>query len=348
MSKQKIFISHITEEAQLAKALKKIIDTKFLNIFDVFVSSSDDCIKLGDNWMNTIKKSLENSNLIIVLCSPLSIVRPWINFEAGAGWLKNIPVIPLCHSGLIPSKLPSPMDSFQAGMLSNEKDIEKVFKKLSEISDITTPDYKDNDFFDITKNFEMKISNSLLIKDTNFLNGLISHQIMILKYCIYASTMEEKKLDEMNIFENNINEYTFNFNQIYNLFNFFRLGIKIHNPLPKIFQVFKETVDELKDNIKFILSYNSISIAKPLKDLLNEFLFLVIKVENWYCAIGLLKNKDIIESFKSSIKEEKSIPERKPNANLFNWFIDYYESLIEFKLWISKYENEVKKIIDKN
>lgn len=347
MNKPKIFISHITEEAELAKLLKEIIDNKFLGTLDVFVSSNDDCIKLGDNWINTIKDSLDNSKLIIVLCSPISISRPWINFEAGAGWLKGIPVIPLCHSGLTPSKLPVPINSLQGGIISNENDIKKLFKKLSEISHTDCPDYKDKDFFEATKHFETKIQNSLLVKDTVFLFELLFNNISLIKYSIYASTMTHEELDKVDIYEPQLDKYEFTFNHVHNLFNPCLLVIKIQQPTMHIYQVLYEAVQELKNDIKFILLYNSISIPPLIQDLLKDFLFSVVKVSDWYRGMEITKGLNF-EKFKEDIKLESLPPKRRPGCNIFNWFIDYYESLVYYKNWISKYENAIKVILQNN
>jgi len=103
-----VFISHITEESELAIALKEVIESSFLGMVEVFVSSHRENIAPGDEWFTQILESLRSCSVEIVLCSPKSILRPWINFEFGAGWVRNIPLIPLCHSGLSPSRLPSP------------------------------------------------------------------------------------------------------------------------------------------------------------------------------------------------------------------------------------------------
>ena len=85
MIKSTIFISHINQEKEIANSLKEFLEKKFLKTINVFASSHEESLKLGDDWMGTIKESVRACKLIIVLCSPISIVRPWINFEAGAG-----------------------------------------------------------------------------------------------------------------------------------------------------------------------------------------------------------------------------------------------------------------------
>ena len=108
-----IFISHINEEADLALLLKNWIEESLAGRLSVFVSADDKDIIPGDEWFTKISEALNSSKVIILLCSKTSISRPWISFEAGWGWAKNIPVIPVCHSGIVPSTLPRPFEKRQ-------------------------------------------------------------------------------------------------------------------------------------------------------------------------------------------------------------------------------------------
>ena len=190
MKRPKIFISHISEETELANELKIFIEEKFLNALEVFSSSSDDSIQLGDEWITVIKNSFEESKLIILLCSPISILRPWINFEAGAGWIKNVPVIPMCHSGLEPGQLPFPISIFHGGKLNKEKDIEKLFKKIADILFMNPPKTKDEEFENAVLKFEKKVIDTKFVLSTEFLRKLLNNYIIILKYGIVASTSD--------------------------------------------------------------------------------------------------------------------------------------------------------------
>ncbi len=109
-----VFISHIVEEAPLASVLKEWLESAFAGQISVFVSSSEDDVSAGDNWLERINRALEKSQVLIVICSPSSVGRPWINFEAGCGWIKNIPILPICHSGQRKNRLPPPLSLFQA------------------------------------------------------------------------------------------------------------------------------------------------------------------------------------------------------------------------------------------
>ncbi|MEH6625562.1 MAG: TIR domain-containing protein [Motiliproteus sp.] len=109
-----VFVSHITEEAGVAKVIKEWVESTFLDQFGVFVSSDSDSIPAGTKWLDEITKAIISSKVILLLCSPNSIHRPWINFEAGCGWAKQIPVIPICYAGLTRNDLPPPINALQA------------------------------------------------------------------------------------------------------------------------------------------------------------------------------------------------------------------------------------------
>ena len=126
-----IFISHIHEEAELAKLIKNWIEDTFLGQVSVFVSADDRDIKLGDEWFQTISAALESSLITLLLCSPISVTRPWISFEAGWGWAKNVPIAPICHSGLLPSALPKPFDFRQAINIEDKSAITKLIQAIA-------------------------------------------------------------------------------------------------------------------------------------------------------------------------------------------------------------------------
>jgi predicted transcriptional regulator len=125
-----VFVSHITEESEVAKTLKDWIESTFLGQHDVFVSSDSKSITAGTKWLDEITKAITSSKILLLLCSPNSIHRPWINFEAGCGWAKAIPIIPICYGGLAKGDLPPPINALQA-LDFNEQLPEKLFQALS-------------------------------------------------------------------------------------------------------------------------------------------------------------------------------------------------------------------------
>jgi hypothetical protein len=151
-----VFISHIVEEAEVAAAFKSLIENAFLGLIDVFVSSDAKSIDLGQRWLDEITNALKHCAIEFVFCSPISIQRPWINFEAGAGWVRGIPVVPLCHSGIQPARLPLPLNLLQAANLSEISSLRHVFTSLSSVLTSNVPNVDFTDFVTTAKEFEAR------------------------------------------------------------------------------------------------------------------------------------------------------------------------------------------------
>ena len=131
-AQKRIFLSHISEEKDLARVLKEWIETTFGGQCDVFVSSDIRDIPAGARWLDEIEQALSGSCTMLLLCSPTSISRPWVNFEAGCGWIKHIPVMPICHSGQLKGSLPPPISTFQALEINSEQFISDLLASLAE------------------------------------------------------------------------------------------------------------------------------------------------------------------------------------------------------------------------
>jgi hypothetical protein len=137
-NKPVVFISHIHEEASLALALQEELLHLLLGGVDVFVSSDRNCVMGGSDWLNEIKLKLNTACIIVILASPQSIGRTWINFEAGAGWLKKR-VVPLCHSGLRASQLSQPLASLQSFTIENPLDLQELCKLTASEAGLNLP-----------------------------------------------------------------------------------------------------------------------------------------------------------------------------------------------------------------
>lgn len=140
MGIRKIFISHISDESELAQDIKQQLDKNFLGLFDIFVSSDLESIKAGEKWLELLEAELKNAELLIVLCSPSSVGRPWVNFEAGAVWLRGIHVIPVCHSGLRACELPIPLSMLEAVEAGQGKGQQKLYAAIAELLGSRVPE----------------------------------------------------------------------------------------------------------------------------------------------------------------------------------------------------------------
>lgn len=140
MSEKIIFLSHIHEESELAILIKNAIEDEFSGFVQVFVSSDGGSIKAGDKFLNKIESALAECIGAIYLISPTSVKRNWVNFELGAVWIRNvlskssggqeIPALPICHSGLTPSKLPSPLNNLNGINCADPVHLQFAFSSL--------------------------------------------------------------------------------------------------------------------------------------------------------------------------------------------------------------------------
>jgi hypothetical protein len=160
VEKRRVFISHIHEEGEIAIALKKLIESAFLGMVDAFVSSSPKSIKAGRKWLSEVTDALKECSVEVILASPEAVTRPWINFEAGCGWIRDIPVIPLCHSGMTKNKLPVPLNELQAVSAISPEDIHMVFATIAEAIPCDLPDFDPSEFIAVVEGFESTTAES--------------------------------------------------------------------------------------------------------------------------------------------------------------------------------------------
>lgn len=139
MARQQVFISHISSETEIAQRLKERLSSHFIGMLDIFVSSDRSSIQAGAKWLDEVEKALTAADAEIVLCSRESVGRPWIQFEAGAAWLRHIPVIPVCHSGLALAELPVPLSMLQGVECSRPEGLQKLYDTVAGLLGGQTP-----------------------------------------------------------------------------------------------------------------------------------------------------------------------------------------------------------------
>jgi TIR domain len=138
--RSRLFISHISEEKEFAAQLKTVLTRDFLGLDEVFVSSDTESIGAGEEWLQSVATALRECAIVVILCSPDSVRRPWINFEAGAAWMRDIPIVPVCHQGLVPRDLPVPLSLRQGIALDSPEDLNRLYKKVAEVIQCQIPD----------------------------------------------------------------------------------------------------------------------------------------------------------------------------------------------------------------
>ena len=132
----RLFVSHISEEAEIAALLKQTIEEDFLELVKLFQSSDIGSIAAGDDWLAAVQQALNEAAAVIVLCSHASIQRPWVQFELGAAWSRQVPIIPICHSGLRAADLPMPLSRREAVELAAPDGFARLYQAIAKIIDL--------------------------------------------------------------------------------------------------------------------------------------------------------------------------------------------------------------------
>jgi hypothetical protein len=139
MSKKQVFVSHAQEDADFANALRTWLDDAILGAVDFFVSSDSGSISLGYDWTAKIRDALTHSSLMLILVSPASASNRWVNFEAGAGYAREIPVVPICLGGLRLEKLELPLSLLEGIELPGVDGQERLLELVAKSAGLHTP-----------------------------------------------------------------------------------------------------------------------------------------------------------------------------------------------------------------
>jgi hypothetical protein len=106
-----VFISYIHEEQMVAEAVQQVI--KGVLKAPTFISADQWQIFAGEIWLDRVKAELATANVVLLMLSPESVSRPWINFEAGGAWLASKAIIPVCFNGMKKGNMPKPYSALQ-------------------------------------------------------------------------------------------------------------------------------------------------------------------------------------------------------------------------------------------
>jgi uridine kinase len=125
-----IFISHVSEDQDLAHRMKVWLQLMYEDTVEVFVSSDWSSIMPGDPWPDRIMNALLRARVLIALITPNSIRRPWIYYEAGAAEAVGAIVIPVCAKDMHIAALLPPLNLRQGCELRSNKDIAVLAETL--------------------------------------------------------------------------------------------------------------------------------------------------------------------------------------------------------------------------
>lgn len=155
-----IFISHTSVEADIAEWLKAQLNRDFLGTLNVYVSSDRETIAAGQRWLDGLSDGLKTAVLQVLVLSSESVTRPWVNFEAGAGWIQGIPIVPVCHSGLKMNELPVPLNMLQSIALTEPQGLAKLYDAIAGILELNTPTVDFGNLAALARDLEAKHEQS--------------------------------------------------------------------------------------------------------------------------------------------------------------------------------------------
>lgn len=122
-----IFISHARANASLAKALADALESLGK---ETFLSSRAGDLRADEDWLPSILDALQKSCAYIILLTPESMGRPWVNFEAGAAWASKKKYIFVRVQALSADDIPLPISSRQVYALDIEGELEVILEAL--------------------------------------------------------------------------------------------------------------------------------------------------------------------------------------------------------------------------
>jgi len=141
----KVFVSHSSSDKPLVDALRTLICSVFVDTVEVSYSSasvSAGGISAGQDWLEWIRTQVQDSMMTIVVVTPLSKMRPWLMWEAGAvsgvGFARRatLPVVPLLFS-LRSEELPSPLVARQTKLGAVEADMRDLLESVCRIGNLS-------------------------------------------------------------------------------------------------------------------------------------------------------------------------------------------------------------------
>lgn len=124
-----VFLSHAAADAALAEYVEQIIRRDVANI-EVFRTTRLGQIPPGKAWFQHITNHLSGASKYVVLLTPASQSRPWVNFETGAAWMTARPLVPVLGGGLRPHEVVEPLKHLQLLSIEDPGQASQILAEL--------------------------------------------------------------------------------------------------------------------------------------------------------------------------------------------------------------------------
>jgi hypothetical protein len=125
-----VFLSHAAKDQEIAICLKNVIE-RAISGSDVFVSSDTEDLRPGDEWVKRIRENLRDARILLLLASERGLKRPWVWYEAGSAWSREIRMIPCCLGRIRKNGLSAPFSSYQALNADDAADLKNLLGEIS-------------------------------------------------------------------------------------------------------------------------------------------------------------------------------------------------------------------------
>jgi hypothetical protein len=162
-SPKQIFISHAHADRPIIDGLKRRLETTFGHDVKIFATVAEDSIQPGQDWFETIRKTIQITDVALFVLTPRSIQRNWVWLEMGSFWEAHAEnrlwMVPLLV-GLTPEQVLPPINRLQATTLTDPESLKAFWKKLKK--HIAVGDTKNIQFKSLSN--ELSVANAALVK----------------------------------------------------------------------------------------------------------------------------------------------------------------------------------------
>lgn len=132
--KYDIFLSYSHLDQLIAIELEEKLRASGLRCF-----LSEKSVQSGEEWVSTVRKSIQESERVLILVTPRSVNSKWVYIEAGAAWMENKKIVPLIQFVDL-SELPEIIKNVQIKRIETEAQklslIQEMAKGMSKASSI--------------------------------------------------------------------------------------------------------------------------------------------------------------------------------------------------------------------
>jgi hypothetical protein len=124
-----IFISHAVANKNIAQSLSEVLEATKETV-TTFLASRPGDIRADEDWLGGIERALQKADTYIIILTPESVLRPWVNFEAGAAWFFKRQLVFVRIQALSTDDIPSPINSRQVYAIDVKEQLIAVLKSI--------------------------------------------------------------------------------------------------------------------------------------------------------------------------------------------------------------------------